>query len=84
MDAFDQAILRILSLYDHLTPLQVWFEMGESDLTKVKLTEAEVADRLESLRARGLVETIARVQAGGRPTYLGYRTTTGVSNNQKG
>lgn len=79
MDTFDQTILRILSLYDHLTPLQVWFEMGESDLTKVKLIEAEVADRLESLRARGFVETIARAQSGGHPRHLGYRVTSSIS-----
>ena len=83
VDTVDQAIVRVLSLYDHLTPLQVWFEMGESDLIKVRLTEAEVVDRLESLRAGGFVETIARVQAGGHPTYLDYRVTSGVSNNQK-
>jgi len=73
MNSIDEKILKVLSLYDHLTPLQLWYELGEDDLVKERLTEAEILDKLESLRARGFVETVKRAQAGGRSGYLGYR-----------
>lgn len=73
MNSIDEKILKVLSLYDHLTPLQLWYELGEDDLVEEKLTEGEILDRLESLRARGFVETVKWAQVGGRSGYLGYR-----------
>ncbi len=75
----DEKILQILSLYDHLTPLQIWYELGEDDLVEEKLTEAEIFERLEFLRARGFLETVTKVQVGGRFGYLGYRVTPAVT-----
>lgn len=79
MDRIDERILQILSLYDHLTPLQVWYELGEDDLVREKMTEAEIFERLESLRARGFVETVTKAQVGGRSRYLGYHVTGAVA-----
>ena len=55
-DAIDQNILRILSLYDHLTALQVWYELGEDHVVKGSLSEEETRNRLDSLVTRGFVE----------------------------
>jgi excisionase family DNA binding protein len=56
VDAIDQDILRILSLYDHLTLLQLWYELGEDHVVKGSISEEETRKRLESLVARGFVE----------------------------
>lgn len=79
MDPIDERILQILSLYDHLTPLQLWYELGEDDLVEERLTEAEIFERLESLVARGFVETVTKAKVGGRSGYLGYHLTGAVS-----
>ncbi|NIO03038.1 MAG: hypothetical protein GTN74_00055 [Proteobacteria bacterium] len=64
-DVIDDTILRIFSLYDHLTSLQVWYELGEEDVVGEKLTKAEVLDRLESLKVKGFVETVTKAREGG-------------------
>ena len=58
LDKFDQNLLRILSVYDQLAPLQLWFEMGEDDAVKETVSEEEIRKRLESLAARGYVEKV--------------------------
>ncbi len=73
LDRIDLNILRILSLYDDLTPLQVWFELGEDDLVKERATGTEIRSRLESLETKGFVEAVASSQVGRRPSYIGYR-----------
>ena len=74
LDAVDQSILRILSKYEHLTPLQVWYEMGEDDAVREAMTEEEITSRLESLRGKGLVERVT--PAGSAPDTLFYRIAT--------
>jgi excisionase family DNA binding protein len=54
----DQSILRILSLYEHLTLLQLWYEIGEDDALGRRLTANETQHRLQSLTMRGFVENI--------------------------
>jgi excisionase family DNA binding protein len=56
VDATDQNIIRKLSLYDHLTPLQLWYELGEAPVVKGRISMEETRKRLESLMARGFVE----------------------------
>ena len=79
MDVIDRSILRVLALYDNLTLLQLWYELGEDNAVRVRVTEAEIIDRLDSLKASGLVETIARARSGGRATCVGYRIAHAVS-----
>ena len=71
LDAVDRNILRILSKYDHLTPLQVWYEMGEDDAVREAMTEEEITGRLESLRGKGLIERVT--PSGSAPDSLHYR-----------
>ncbi len=73
LDIIDDTILRILSLYDRLTPLQVWYELGEDDVVGEKPTEAEVLDRLEALKEKGFLEIVTKAKVGGRPDYRSYR-----------
>ncbi len=58
LDGIDQNILRILSLYGHLNLLDLWYEIGEDKRQEERLTEEEVLNRLEALRARGFVKCI--------------------------
>lgn len=60
LDTTDRNILRVLSLYADLGPLELWYELGESDGPLGHITREELSDRLESLRSRGLVERITR------------------------
>ena len=66
LDEMDRSILEILSAYDHLTPLQLWYELGEDDSVKEDFTEEDVQGRLQALTARGFVEriTIANPEGG--------------------
>jgi len=75
-DAIDQDILRILSLYEHLTALQVWYELGEEGIIKGGVTGEEITNRLEHLVARGLVERIERTGVGGSLASQIYRLKT--------
>jgi len=74
LDKFDQNLLRILSVYDQLTPLELWFELGEDDAVKERVSEEEVRERLESLETRGHVERIPTREARENPTAPVYRT----------
>jgi len=56
LDNVDQSILRILSLYQGIDVLQLWYEMGENDTVKESLTEKEVLTRLRSLQERRSVD----------------------------
>jgi excisionase family DNA binding protein len=60
VDAIDQNILRILSLYERLTPLQLWYELGEDRVVRGSISEEETRKRLESLVARGYVEKVRK------------------------
>lgn len=79
VDVIDENILRILSLYDHLTPLQLWYEFGEDDLGKRRLTEAELLSKLESLRVKGFVEIGKGAEVGGGFSHVGCRVENGIT-----
>jgi len=57
LDAIDQGILEILSLYERLSLSELWFEIGEAG-TLGPITEQEVSRRLQSLMEQGLVEPV--------------------------
>jgi len=54
---FDRSILQILSLYEHLTLLELWFKIGEAS-TLEPVSKEEVLNRLHSLADKGFVERI--------------------------
>lgn len=56
LDPVDRQILQILSLYEDLDLLQLWYELGESDGSVERMTQEELFKSLESLRSRGFVE----------------------------
>lgn len=76
MDEMEQSILRILSNYERLTPLQLWYELAEDDAMKRRLTEKEIISRLESLRAKGFVERITGMEVFGDSRLSIYRVRT--------
>jgi len=57
LDALDQCILKILSLYEHLNLLELWFEIGEASIPE-PVSKEEVLNRLHSLADKGFVERI--------------------------
>jgi hypothetical protein len=58
LDPIDRNMLRILSLYEDLDLLQLWYELGESNGPVERMTREEVLERLESLKSQGFVEAI--------------------------
>jgi len=66
LDPIDRTILRVLSLYEDLDLLQLWYELGESDKSAEHMTQEEVLRSLESLRSRGFVEPIKQSEGGTR------------------
>ncbi|NIM45028.1 MAG: hypothetical protein GTN80_04230 [Nitrososphaeria archaeon] len=72
----DESILRVLSRYEYLTPLQLWYEVGEDDAVKETVTEEEILSRLESLRKKGLVERVTEAGVDGDSAPLTYRVKT--------
>ena len=77
LDAIDQTILRILSAYEQLTALDLWFELGENHTVKERVTEGEILSRLESLTARGFVERLTSEGVDGNAATAIYRVKTG-------
>jgi DNA-binding Lrp family transcriptional regulator len=75
LDPIDESILRILSTYDEMTPLELWYELGEADALKERVTEAEVGARLESLRKKGFVERVKEAGVDGESRRPIYRIT---------
>ena len=55
LDAVNQEILRVLSLYQQLSLLELWFEIGEARVLG-PMTKRQISSRLESLMAQGFVE----------------------------
>jgi hypothetical protein len=76
LDPIDRGILRILSLYRRLSPLELWYELGEDDSIRERVTELEIRGRLDSLKARGLVEPVAEAGNQNGLGPLTYRVTT--------
>lgn len=58
LDPIERNILRIISLYEDLDLLQLWYEFGESDGSVERMTQEELFRSLESLRSRGFVERV--------------------------
>ena len=73
LDVIDQCILRILSAYEEMTTLELWYEIGEDDAVKEGLTEAEIRARLESLCKKGLVEKLAEPEDESAPPVFRIR-----------
>jgi hypothetical protein len=57
LDVISREMLRILSLYEQLSLLELWFEIGEAGALK-PMTKEQVSSRLESLMAQGFLERI--------------------------
>ena len=68
-DKIDQSLLKILSSYEHLTTLELWWEMGEAGAA-AKISKEEVLSRLESLEALGFVERLTTGKGWTRWTYV--------------
>jgi hypothetical protein len=52
----DRVILRVLSLYDSLGLLELWYEIGEEGTQRERLTQEELLERLEALHTQEFVE----------------------------
>ncbi len=57
LDDLDQSILHILSLYENLNLLKLWYEIGELG-TFGPVRKEEILERLNSLMAKGFVKCI--------------------------
>ncbi len=57
LDDLDQSILKILSLYEHINLLKLWYEIGELG-TFGPVRKQEILDRLNSLMVKGFVKCI--------------------------
>ncbi len=58
LDTIDQEILRVLLLYEQLNLSELWFEIGEARVLG-PVAKGQVAGRLESLKAQGILEPIS-------------------------
>ena len=58
LDAIDRTILQVLSLYEDLDLLQLWFELGETDKLVEHMTQEDILERLKLLKSQGFVEPI--------------------------
>jgi hypothetical protein len=52
LDSRDRDILHVLSLYEGLDWLQLWYELGESSNQVERVTQEEVLDRLDFFLTR--------------------------------
>jgi hypothetical protein len=66
LDPIDRTILRVLSLYEDLDLLQLWYELGESDKSVEHMTQEDILERLKSLKYQGFVEPIKESESGTR------------------
>ena len=57
LDAINREISRVLSLYEQLSLLELWFEIGEARILG-PMTKRQVSSKLGSLMAQGFVERI--------------------------
>jgi len=58
LDPIDRTILRVLSLYEDLDLLQLWYELGETDKSVEHMTQEDILERLKLLKSQGFVEAI--------------------------
>ncbi|NIS63518.1 MAG: hypothetical protein GTO13_23380 [Proteobacteria bacterium] len=66
LDPIDRTILRVLSLYEDLDLLQLWYELGESDKSVEHMTQEDILERLKSLKSQGFVKPIKESEGGTR------------------
>jgi len=71
LDPIDRTILRVLSLYEDLDLLQLWYELGESEKSVARMTKEEILERLKSLKSQGFVEPIKESESGTRWALTG-------------
>lgn len=64
LDPIDRRILRALSLHEHLSTLQLWYELMGNENRNEWVTEEEVLRRLEALTAQGLAEPVTQAEEG--------------------
>ena len=60
LDHVNRRILRALSLHQHLSTLQLWYELTGNENGKEWVTEQEVLRRLEALANQGFVEPLTQ------------------------
>ena len=58
LEAIDQSILRILAMYESLDVVELWYEIGEDDISRKDVTQEEVLSRLEFLDREGFVKCV--------------------------
>jgi len=57
LEAIDRKILDIISHYENLSSLDLWYELGEcDDVKEMPVTEEEIVSRLRFLQNQGVVE----------------------------
>jgi len=64
LDPIDRDILRVLSLYEELDVMQLWYELGESERSVERMTQEELLERLKFLGAEGFVKPTGESKGG--------------------
>ena len=64
LEPMDCGILRALSLHEHLSTLQLWYELMGNENRNGWITEEKVLRRLEALTNQGLVEPVSQGEGG--------------------
>ena len=64
LDGIDRWILKALSLHEHLSTLQLWYELVGKESRNEWVTEEKVLRRLEALTNKGLVKPPSQKDAG--------------------
>ncbi len=59
LDLIDQNILQILSRYESMDLIELWYEIGE-DIEGVSISKDEVLDSLEYLSSQGFVKCLRK------------------------
>jgi len=68
LDHVDRRILRALSFHEHLSTLQLWYELPEELSPMEQVTREELLQHLERLTDRGMVEPRTQAEGGVRWT----------------
>lgn len=63
LDLIDQNILQILSRYESMDLIELWYEIGE-DIEGVSISKDEVLDSLEYLTNQGFVKCFTKAKKG--------------------
>jgi len=64
LEPMDRGILRALSFHEHLSTLQLWYELMSKEKRNGWITEEKVLRRLEALTNQGLVEPVSQGEGG--------------------